>query len=78
MSNDDGDDIDLASLDDDELTKQMHDGYLYDGLADDVVEGMTTSTAGGAPTACSPRRSSAGWILSASIFATGSCLSPKC
>ena len=34
------DDIDLASLDDDELTKQMHDD-LYDGLADEIVEGTT-------------------------------------
>jgi methylmalonyl-CoA mutase cobalamin-binding domain/chain len=36
----DGDDpeIDLSSLPDDELTKQMHDD-LYDGLADEIVEG---------------------------------------
>ncbi len=34
----DGDDIDLASLDDDELTAQMHDD-LYDGLADEIAEG---------------------------------------
>ena len=40
VSNDDGDDIDLASLDDDELAKQMHDD-LYDGLADEIVEGTT-------------------------------------
>ncbi len=33
-----GDDIDLASLDDDELVKQMHDD-LYDGLADEIVDG---------------------------------------
>ena len=32
------DDIDLASLDDDELAKQMHDD-LYDGLADEIVDG---------------------------------------
>ena len=32
------DDIDLASLDDDELTAQMHDD-LYDGLADEIAEG---------------------------------------
>jgi 5-methyltetrahydrofolate--homocysteine methyltransferase len=30
--------LDLASLDDDELVKQMHDD-LYDGLADEIVEG---------------------------------------
>ena len=34
------DDIDLAALDDDELVKQMHDD-LYDGLADEIVEGTT-------------------------------------
>ena len=34
----DGDDIDLAGLDDDELTAQMHDD-LYDGLADEIAEG---------------------------------------
>ena len=33
-----GDDIDLASLDDEELTAQMHDD-LYDGLADEIAEG---------------------------------------
>ena len=32
------DDIDLASLDDEELTSQMHDD-LYDGLADEIAEG---------------------------------------
>ena len=34
------DDIDLATLDDDELVKQMHDD-LYDGLAEEIVEGTT-------------------------------------
>ena len=34
----DGDDIDLGSLDDDDLTAQMHDD-LYDGLADEIAEG---------------------------------------
>jgi methylmalonyl-CoA mutase cobalamin-binding domain/chain len=34
------DDIDLAGLDDEELVKQMHDD-LYDGLADEIVEGTT-------------------------------------
>jgi len=33
------DDIDLASLDDAELTEQMHDD-LYDGLADEITEGV--------------------------------------
>ena len=35
---DEGEDIDLASLPDDELVEQMHDD-LYDGLRDEVVEG---------------------------------------
>jgi methylmalonyl-CoA mutase cobalamin-binding domain/chain len=35
-----GDEIDLASLDDDELAKQMHDD-LYDGLAEEIVEGTS-------------------------------------
>ncbi len=34
------DDIDLASLSDEDLTQQMHDD-LYDGLADEIVEGTT-------------------------------------
>jgi methylmalonyl-CoA mutase cobalamin-binding domain/chain len=37
---DQSDDIDLASLDDDELAKQMHDD-LYDGLAEEIVEGTS-------------------------------------
>jgi methylmalonyl-CoA mutase cobalamin-binding domain/chain len=37
---DQGEDIDLAGLDDDELVKQMHDD-LYDGLADEIVEGTS-------------------------------------
>jgi 5-methyltetrahydrofolate--homocysteine methyltransferase len=35
---DDGDDLDLRELDDDELVKQMQDD-LYDGLKDEVAEG---------------------------------------
>ena len=35
----DDDDLDLRSLDDDELVAQMHDD-LYDGLKDEVVEGV--------------------------------------
>jgi methylmalonyl-CoA mutase cobalamin-binding domain/chain len=33
------DDLDLNTLDDDELVEQMHDD-LYDGLADEIVEGV--------------------------------------
>jgi methanogenic corrinoid protein MtbC1 len=40
MSDDDYDEIDLASLSDEELTKQMHDD-LYDGLAEEIIEGTT-------------------------------------
>ncbi len=40
MSDDDVDDLDLATLPDDELVSQMHDD-LYDGLADEIVEGTT-------------------------------------
>ena len=40
MTDDNYDDIDLATLPDDELVKQMHDD-LYDGLADEIVEGTT-------------------------------------
>ena len=35
---DDGDDIDLSALPDDELVKQMHDD-LYDGLKEEIEEG---------------------------------------
>jgi methylmalonyl-CoA mutase cobalamin-binding domain/chain len=37
---DDGDEIDLAALGDEDLTAQMHDD-LYDGLADEILEGTT-------------------------------------
>ena len=40
------DDIDLASLDDDELTAQMHDD-LYDGLANEIHEGTNILLARG-------------------------------
>jgi methylmalonyl-CoA mutase cobalamin-binding domain/chain len=40
MADDEYEDIDLATLPDDELVKQMHDD-LYDGLADEIVEGTT-------------------------------------
>ena len=39
-------DIDLASLDDEELTAQMHDD-LYDGLADEIAEGTNILLARG-------------------------------
>ena len=38
MSDDDFDDVDLASMSDDDLVKQMHDD-LYDGLAPEIAEG---------------------------------------
>ena len=44
----DGDEIDLNALDDGELTAQMHDD-LYDGLADEVVEGVEILLARGWP-----------------------------
>ena len=40
VSEDSGDELDLATLPDDELVEQMHDD-LYDGLADEIVEGTT-------------------------------------
>ena len=40
------DDIDLSSLDDEELTAQMHDD-LYDGLADEIYEGTNILLARG-------------------------------
>jgi len=40
VSDDNYEDIDLATLPDDELVNQMHDD-LYDGLADEIVEGTT-------------------------------------
>ena len=39
MSEADNEDLDLASLPDEELVPQMHDD-LYDGLADEIVEGV--------------------------------------
>jgi methanogenic corrinoid protein MtbC1 len=44
MSDDNFDDIDLATLPDDELVKQMHDD-LYDGLADEIVEVLLAANA---------------------------------
>ena len=40
IADDIGQDIDLAALADDELVAQMHDD-LYDGMADEIVEGTT-------------------------------------
>jgi len=40
VSDDEYEDIDLATLSDDDLVAQMHDD-LYDGLADEIVEGTT-------------------------------------
>ncbi|MGA1074793.1 MAG: corrinoid protein [Ilumatobacteraceae bacterium] len=40
MSDEGLDDLDLATLPDDELVSQMHDD-LYDGLGDEIVEGTT-------------------------------------
>ncbi len=40
MSDEQTDEIDLALLSDEDLVKQMHDD-LYDGLADEIVEGTT-------------------------------------
>jgi methylmalonyl-CoA mutase cobalamin-binding domain/chain len=39
MSDEEEDDLDLSTLDDDELTKQMHDD-LYDGLKEEIEEGV--------------------------------------
>jgi 5-methyltetrahydrofolate--homocysteine methyltransferase len=36
---DEADDLDLSTLDDDELVQQMHED-LYDGLADEILEGV--------------------------------------
>ena len=41
MSDEEEDDLDLSTLDDDELTKQMHDD-LYDGLKEEIEEGVNT------------------------------------
>jgi methylmalonyl-CoA mutase cobalamin-binding domain/chain len=40
MSDEDGDDIDLATLGDEDLVLQMHDD-LYDGLKEEIAEGTT-------------------------------------
>ena len=45
---DDADDLDLSSLDDEELCAQMHDD-LYDGLADEIAEGTNILLARGWP-----------------------------
>ena len=48
----DEDDIILSELDDDELVQQMHDD-LYDGLQDEIVEGVEIlSAAAGHPMMC--------------------------
>jgi methylmalonyl-CoA mutase cobalamin-binding domain/chain len=39
MSDEEEDDLDLSTLDDDELVKQMHDD-LYDGLKEEIEEGV--------------------------------------
>ena len=48
----DEDDIILSELDDDELVQQMHDD-LYDGLQDEIVEGVEILlSAAGHPMMC--------------------------
>ena len=74
----DQDDLDLATLNDEDLVAQMHDD-LYDGLADEILEGTTIcSTAAGVPTGCSTTRWSKACASSASTSVTGSCSSPRC
>jgi hypothetical protein len=50
---DNSDDLDLNTLDDDELVEQMHDD-LYDGLQDEIVEASTSCSraAAGRPMRC--------------------------
>ena len=51
MAPDDYQDVDLASLSDDELAEQMHND-LYDGMAAEIVEGTNILLGRGwAPTA---------------------------
>ena len=71
--------LDLSALPDDELTKQMHDD-LYDGLADEIVEGtniLLGARMGRRPRAeRGARRGHA--HRRASTSATGSCSCPRC
>ena len=53
MAQDDYEEIDLAALSDDELVEQMHND-LYDGMADEIVEGTNILLGRG----WSPRRRS--------------------
>ena len=75
---DEFEEIDLAGLPDDELVKQMHDD-LYDGLADEIVEGTTILLdRGWWPDKVLPMRSSKACASSASTSATASSSCPRC
>ena len=77
--NEDGDEIILSELPDDELVLQMHDD-LYDGLKrrNRRRESQSCLIGGGFPTRSLPRLWSRECELSESIFATEFCSFPKC
>ena len=74
-----GDEIILSELDDAALVEQMHQD-LYDGLKDEVVEGvnMPARTVAWTPDKVLTEAWSPAWTSSASTSATASCSCPKC
>jgi methanogenic corrinoid protein MtbC1 len=71
-------DLDLRELDDEELTKQIQDD-LYDGLKDEVVEGVEILLERGwEPYDVLTEALVAAWPSSASISATVSSSCPRC
>ena len=71
------DDLDLNSLSDADLVEQMHDD-LYDGLKEEIEEGVTILLGRGwRPTPSSPTRWWRACASSASTFATASSSCPR-
>ena len=74
----DDQELDLASLNDADLVKQMHSD-LYDGMADEIAEGTNLLLGRGwSPSGCSTRRSSKACASWASTSATASCSCRRC
>ena len=71
------DDLDLSTLDDEDLTAQMHDD-LYDGLADEIVEGTEILSRGWAADKVLNDALVEGMRIVGIDFEMEYCSSPKC
>ena len=78
MAQDDYEEIDLSALNDDELVEQMQND-LYDGMADEIVEGTNILLGRGwEATRVLDDALVAGMKIVGIDFRDGSCSSPRC